>query len=47
MDFKVLILKCRWVQGTEGVIKDKYGFTTVDLKKAGYKEEPFVLANQV
>ena len=30
-----------------GVTKDMYGFTTVDLKQVGYKEEPFVLADQV
>ena len=28
-------------------MKDPYGFTTVDLRKVGYKEEPFVLADQV
>ena len=28
-------------------MKDPYGFTTVDLEKVGYKEEPFVLADQV
>ena len=41
-------LRCRWVQGTnKGVMKDPYGFTTVDLEKVGYKEEPFVLTDQV
>jgi hypothetical protein len=28
-------------------LKDPYGFSTVDLEKVGYKEEPFVLAVQV
>ena len=28
-------------------MKDPYGFTTVDLENVGYKEEPFVLADQV
>ena len=28
-------------------MKDPYGFTTVDLRNVGYKEEPFVLADQV
>ena len=46
-DFKVPVLRCRWVQGAKGVMKDPYGFTTVDLGKVGYKEEPFVLADQV
>jgi hypothetical protein len=43
----VPIFKCRWAQGTKGVVKEKYGFTTVDLEKIGYKEEPFVLADKV
>ena len=46
-DFKVPVFRCRWVQGAKGVITDKYGFTTVDLEQVGYKEEPFVLADQV
>jgi hypothetical protein len=28
-------------------MKDKYGFTTVDLEQVGHKEEPFVVASQV
>jgi len=47
LDFKVPVFRCRWVQGAKGVITDKYGFTTVDLEQVGYKEEPFVLADQV
>jgi len=45
--FKVLVFRCRWVKGAKGVTKDPYGFTTVDLENVGYKEEPFVLADQV
>ena len=30
-----------------GVTIDRYGLTIVDLKKIGYKEEPFVLAKDV
>ena len=45
--FKVPLFKCRWVQGTSGVQKDQYEFTTVDLNHLGYKTEPFVLAKQV
>ena len=30
-----------------GVTTDNYGITIVDLNKIGYKEEPFVLANDV
>jgi hypothetical protein len=39
---------CQWVKLTSGgVTKDQYGMTTVDLTKIGYKDEPFVLANDV
>jgi hypothetical protein len=30
--FKVTIFRCRWVKGTRGIMKDKYGFTTVDFE---------------
>jgi len=47
-DFRIPILKCRWVSGGKKGIKiDQYGFTTVDLDHVGYREEPFVLADQV
>jgi len=29
-----------------GVRKDKMGFTLVDLKKVGYKDDPFIMAAQ-
>jgi hypothetical protein len=45
--FMVPIFRCRWVQGTKGVMKDKYGFTTIDIEQVGYKQEPFLLADQV
>uniref|UniRef100_J3NCM6 Ubiquitin-like protease family profile domain-containing protein n=1 Tax=Oryza brachyantha TaxID=4533 RepID=J3NCM6_ORYBR len=38
---------CRWVQGARSVMKDTYWFTTVDLEHVGYKEEPFVLVDNV
>ena len=28
-------------------MKEKYGFTTIDLEQVGYREEPFVIASQV
>jgi hypothetical protein len=45
--FKMPIFRCRWVQGRQGIMKDRYGYTTVDLEQVGYMEEPFVLASQV
>jgi len=45
--FKVTVFRCRWVKGTRGINKDRYGFTTIDFEQVGYKDEPFVLAAQV
>ena len=28
-------------------MKDRYGFTTVDLQQVGYRDEPFVVTSQV
>jgi hypothetical protein len=47
--FKVPLIRCSWVNmHGEGVKVDQlYGMTTVDLKNLGYKDEPFILANDV
>ena len=47
--FKVPLFRCKWVNlNGEGVKVDQlYGMTTVDLKNLGYRDEPFVLANDV
>ena len=47
LEFKVALFKCRWVQGTQGVTRDKNGFVSVDLGNVGYKIKPFVLAKDV
>ena len=46
--FKVPLLRCKWVN-LKGRVKvdPQYGMTTVDLNNLGYREEPFVLANDV
>lgn len=44
---KVPLFRCQWVRLPGGVKIDKYGMTTVDQKLVGYREEPFVLANDV
>ena len=44
---KVPLFRCQWVRLPGGVTIDKYGFTTVDLKHVGYRDEPFVLADSV
>jgi hypothetical protein len=47
--FKVPLFRCKWVNLKGGGVQvDKlYGMTTVDLNNLGYREEPFVLANDV
>ena len=45
---KVPLFRCQWVNLNQGgVLVDRYGMTTVDLSKIGYKDEPFVLAKDV
>jgi hypothetical protein len=45
---KVALFRCRWVtDGKRAVSKDKYGYVSVDLRVFGYKNEPFVFANDV
>ena len=44
---QILVFKCQWVQHPGGVNMDNYGLTLVDLKKVGYKDDPWVLANRV
>jgi hypothetical protein len=45
---QVSLFSCRWVtNGKRAVSKDKYGYISVDLWVFGYKNEPFVFANDV
>ncbi|XP_003518081.1 uncharacterized protein [Glycine max] len=45
-EFRVPLFKCKWVNGNTCARKDKMGFTLVDLKKVGYKDDPFIMAAQ-
>ena len=45
-EFRVPLFKCQWVNGNTGVRQEKMGFTLVDLKKVGYKDDPFIMASQ-
>ena len=47
LEFKVALFKCRWVQGSQGVTRDKNRFVSVDLRNVGYKTESFVLVKYV
>jgi hypothetical protein len=45
---KVALFWCRWViNGKRAVSKDRYGYVSVDLRVFGYKNQPFVFANDV
>jgi calcineurin-like phosphoesterase family protein len=45
---KVALIQCRSVtNGKRALSKDKYGYVSVDLQVFGYKNEPFVFANNV
>ena len=42
------LFRCQWVKlSGGGVRKDEYGMTIVDLNNLGYRDEPFVLAQDV
>src|SRR6266542_2214778 len=43
--FKICLFRCRWVN-LQSTKVDKYDLTIVDLSKVGFKDDPFILANQ-
>jgi hypothetical protein len=45
---KILLFRCQWVKLIgEGVTKDQYGITIMDLNNLGYRDKPFILAQDV
>ena len=44
--FRIPIMKCDWVHTRGGVMKDRLGFTLVDLQRMGHKSDPFILVSQ-
>jgi hypothetical protein len=46
MKFKVPVFKCKWIDINSGVRIDEFGFTLVNLEKAAYTDEPFIMASQ-
>jgi hypothetical protein len=44
---QIQLFCCNWVDAIKGVVKDKYGFISIDLNHQGYKSEPFMLAKCV
>ena len=48
LNFKVPLFRCQWVNLCRGgVTKDEYVMIIVDLNNLGYRDEPFVLAQDV
>ena len=46
--WKIRLFRCQWVKLTRrSVTIDNYGMTIVDLNNIGYRDEPFILANDV
>jgi hypothetical protein len=41
------VFRCQWVKHPNGVTDVNYGLTFVDLDNAGYKDDPWVLAEHV
>jgi hypothetical protein len=44
MSLHIPIFKCQWVKHSQGVDMDYYGFTIVDQRNVGHKDEYLVLA---
>jgi hypothetical protein len=48
-NFKIPLFRCKWIKLAGGGVQvdQKYDMTTVDLNNLAYRDEPFVLANDV
>lgn len=46
ISFKVPLFKCKWIDSNTSVEIGELGFTWVNLRKATYKNEPFIMATQ-
>jgi prophage antirepressor-like protein len=47
MSLQILVFKYQWVNHPHGIEVDEYGFTIVDLRNVGHKDEPWFLASTV
>jgi hypothetical protein len=47
MSLQILVFKCQWVKHPHGIEVDEYGFTIVNLRNVGHKDEHWVLASIV
>jgi hypothetical protein len=44
MSLQIPRFKCQWVKHPQGAKIDDYGFTIIDLRNVGHKDESWVLA---
>jgi hypothetical protein len=47
MSLQIPISKCQWMKHPQGIEMDEYGFTIVDLRIVGHKDEPWVPASTI
>jgi hypothetical protein len=47
MSLQIPVFKCQWVKHPHGNEVDEYGFTIIDLRNVGHKDEPWVPASTV
>jgi hypothetical protein len=40
MSLQIPVFKCQWVKHPQGIEVDEYGFTIIDLRNMGHKDEP-------
>ncbi|VVA36117.1 PREDICTED: transposon, partial [Prunus dulcis] len=45
--FRILVLRCDWIDNTWGLVVDELGFTLVDLSKIGHRNDQCVMTSQV
>jgi hypothetical protein len=44
ISLQISIFKCQWVKHPHGIEVHEYGFTIIELRNVGHKDEPSVLA---
>jgi len=40
------LFKCKWIYNKSGVKIDESGMTLVNFRKVGYRDKPFIMAQQ-
>jgi hypothetical protein len=47
MSLQIPVFKCQWVKHPHDTEVDEYGYTIVDMRNVGHKDEPWILASTV